>query len=481
MSNKQFISNLSATYADVRKLDVKKINLKGKNILEYIEDATPTIKHAKDTRETVTENDLWGQYIETSGDGTLIIHDDWVTNPNIDNNSAWNSNIVKVEDNKAYTGEIDYYGNLTNLALYANIQTENIKNGEDMFRYCSNLTTFTSDLSSLTNGYQMFSSCSNLKPFNSDLSSLTNGGEMFSSCSNLTTFTSDLSSLTDGNMMFDHCTNLTTFTSDLDSLTDGYCMFHQCSNLTTFTSDLSSLTYGYCMFQYCENLTTFTSDLSSLTDGRYMFYNCSDLTTFTSDLSSLTNGYQMFDHCTNLTTFTADLSSLTNGSEMFRNCKLDSQSVMNIIHFIPDRTGSGNSSTDVICIGIGIPNTEEAKQAFAEECYCVSWQELNDEFTTKNWTVEWQFNGPSTMSLRGANTSVYAKLEEVIMPSEEELTNTENQKRNIGSRNYEYTSKDGSKFYNILWYHDSNTENEEYELFDSIGHAIEAFGVVPKE
>ena len=72
MSNKQFISNLSSAYADVRKLDVKKINLKGKNILEYIKDATPTIKHSQDTRETVTEDDLWGQYIETKADGTII-------------------------------------------------------------------------------------------------------------------------------------------------------------------------------------------------------------------------------------------------------------------------------------------------------------------------------------------------------------------------------------------------------------------------
>jgi hypothetical protein len=60
MSNKQFISNLSSTYADVRKLDVKKINLKGKNILEYIKESVPTIKYSKDTRATVTENDLWG-------------------------------------------------------------------------------------------------------------------------------------------------------------------------------------------------------------------------------------------------------------------------------------------------------------------------------------------------------------------------------------------------------------------------------------
>jgi hypothetical protein len=64
MSNKQFISNLSATYADVRKLDVKKINLKGK----------PIIGEIKDIREdTATDNDIWpnGVQIDENGKATL--------------------------------------------------------------------------------------------------------------------------------------------------------------------------------------------------------------------------------------------------------------------------------------------------------------------------------------------------------------------------------------------------------------------------
>ena len=51
-----------------------------------------------------------------------------------------------------------------------------------MFEHCSNLTTFTSDLSSLTNGIWMFHGCSNLTTFTSDLSSLTNGNSMFRGC-----------------------------------------------------------------------------------------------------------------------------------------------------------------------------------------------------------------------------------------------------------------------------------------------------------
>ena len=97
---------------------------------------------------------------------------------------------------------------------------------------------------------------------------------MFYQCSNLTTFTSDLSSLTNGRSMFYDCRNLTTFTSDLSSLTNGETMFFYCTNLTTFTSVLSSLTIGRGMFAYCSKLTTFTSVLSSLTDGTTMFDGC---------------------------------------------------------------------------------------------------------------------------------------------------------------------------------------------------------------
>ena len=313
-------ASLKATTANIRMLntktiDAKKIKVDGKNLIELIGENSggiKVLKHAKDTRETVTENDLWGQYIETLEDGTAIVHDDEVVNPNKDKfeNNSWNIKITKVEDNKTYIED----------EFYANIQTEKIKDGTKMFNYCSSLSEFDSDLSSLTDGYWMFRNCEALTTFTSDLSSLANGYGMFCGCSNLLSFTSDLSSLTNGEGMFYGCSNLTAFTNDLSSLTNGVDMFQKCSNLTSFSSNLSSVTNGFDMFWNCTALTSFSSDLSSLTDGQYMFRNCVKLTTFTSDLSSLTNGYDMFSYCSKLTTFTSDLSSLTNGGDMFYGC-----------------------------------------------------------------------------------------------------------------------------------------------------------------
>lgn len=134
--------------------------------------------------------------------------------------------------------------------LYMNF-SDKIKCGTNMFCDCHNLTTFTSDLSSLTNGEYMFSGCSKLTTFTSDLSSLINGEYMFNYCSQLESFNSDLSSLTDGYQMFDSCVHFNSFNSDLSSLTDGTHMFRYCYKLTAFDADLSSLEIGNGMFQSC--------------------------------------------------------------------------------------------------------------------------------------------------------------------------------------------------------------------------------------
>jgi hypothetical protein len=193
----------------------------------------------------------------------------------------------------------------------------------------------------------------------------------------------------------------------------------------------------------------------------------------------------MFNGCTNLTTFSSNLSSLTNGIDMFAGCKLDAQSVANIIHFIPQRDAKPTSTTDKgnITIGLGITNTDAAKQTFAEECDCTDWAELNKEFDDKNWVVQWQFNGPASYSLRDPrpSTAVYARLEEVFMPSEEEIAAAKEKGEHIEIPSYQYTSQDGDNYYIIHWYHDSNTDNEGYDYFESLEMATLAYSVIPKD
>ena len=221
-------------------------------------------------------------------------------------------------------------------------------------------------LGDLTDGYEMFTYCSNLTTFSSDLSSLIECKGMFYNCYNLTTFSSDLSSLTNGISMFYYCSKLKSFNIDLPSLTDGDYMFYGCSNLTSFNIDLPSLTNGNSMFAWCSKLNSFNIDLPSLTSATSMFLNCSNLKSFSSNLSSLTNGNGMFYNCYNLTTFSSDLRSLTNGSNMFDGCKLDTASVQNIADTI-------NTYNGIIHVGIGNSTPNEEENAAFEQMHNKGW------------------------------------------------------------------------------------------------------------
>ena len=83
------------------------------------------------------------------------------------------------------------------------------------------------------------------------LGDLEDGNSMFYECNNLTSFSSDLSSLINGNWMFGY-TNLKSFSSDLSSLKKASSMFYHCRKLTSFSSSLPSLTDGYYMFYNCK-------------------------------------------------------------------------------------------------------------------------------------------------------------------------------------------------------------------------------------
>jgi hypothetical protein len=69
---------------------------------------------------------------------------------------------------------------------------------------------------------------------------------------------------------------------------------------------------------------------------------------------------------------------------MFYNTKLDATSLANIIHTINTPAEAGT-----ITIGLGIADTDEARQAIAEAIWCKDWNEVNQEFNNKNWTVTW--------------------------------------------------------------------------------------------
>lgn len=165
------------------------------------------------------ENDLLSTKAEVK-DGKLVVSEKEVTWTRINGaqNDAWNPNITKVVNNEAFIGS----------EKYATVETSKLKDGSGMF-YSSNLSEFSSDLSSLENGTYMFWGTNKLETFVCDMPHLTKGNSMFENSgvngTGLTTFIGDLSSLEKGDNMFNGCNNLETFISDLSSLKSASTMF----------------------------------------------------------------------------------------------------------------------------------------------------------------------------------------------------------------------------------------------------------------
>ena len=92
-------------------------------------------------------------------------------------------------------------------------------------------------------GTQMFAGA-RLTSWNTNLPSLTSAETMFYACPNLTSFSADVHSMTTGWNMFMNCSNLTTvsFVGGLDALTDGTGMFKGCSlNYISLNNILNAL------------------------------------------------------------------------------------------------------------------------------------------------------------------------------------------------------------------------------------------------
>ena len=446
--------NVTSKKVTAKTVEAKEIELNGKSILEYLSGVTVAIKHANDTRETVTENDLWGQWVENVN-GESIIHDGFIEK-NWPPTTVWNSSITKVEDNKAYIGD----------TFFANIQTDMIEDGSYYFNGCD-MTSFSSGLSSLKNAESMFESNSDFSEFNvSSLPKLENATKMFYR-TNLASFVTDLPFLVESNDMFYECSLLSSFTISVPLLKSADSMFFQCEALTKVESDFSSLKSAKNMFAYCALLAEFENKLPALENATNMFQGCSDLVSFTSDLPKLASARQMFFGATKLEHFVGSLFSLEDGDSMFGKCILSPLSVTYILDSLPKSEelryitiGINVQSSDTV----GLEENERQLAEFAKEMDYDSWAEVQQAFIDKNWDVAFQFN--KTTTTRGINNESQPLFVKLVEFAEDEYPM--------------YSSEDGAKFYNLVWGH-ATTHPENYNIYGSLEEAVEFYNLIPCE
>ena len=222
-------------------------------------------------------------------------------------------------------GMFTSFKNLVNINFNNNFNTSKVESMEDMFSWCSSLTSL--DLSSFNTSKvrymgDMFHYCKSL--MNLDLSSFNTSNVtkmfgMFDGCSSLTSL--DLSSFNTSKVtaigMFKGCSSLTSL--DLSSfntskVTNMSGMFRDCSSLTSL--DLSSFNTSK-----VTNMTGMFSGCSSLTSLDLSNFNTSSVTKY-SAYSQESNG--MFYNCSKLiTTINIMNANVTNYTGMFSGAATD--------------------------------------------------------------------------------------------------------------------------------------------------------------
>lgn len=230
---------LKATIIDTRTLDAKNIfvqprgtdNQTRENILDII-DKSKTIVY--DTRgENVTENDLWGRWIENTEDGKAILHDDFIL---LDNGLPLSDELYSISNNKAFNEQGEF--------LY-NIECDKIirHSGNGVYR---NLTSFEGNLDNLY-GSVIFFFASQIKKFQNCLPNLLLDLLSFADTKNLKTFSSSLDKLQVANGTFDG-SGIESFSAYVPYLHDGYCMFRN-SNIKEVDASFTNLLKGLGMFE----------------------------------------------------------------------------------------------------------------------------------------------------------------------------------------------------------------------------------------
>ena len=125
----------------------------------------------------------------------------------------------------------------------------------------------------LTNGTRLFSNNTNMKQIPFEFPNLTNGNYMFYYCNNLTSFGNNtFNKLVNGDYMFYRCDSLQEINLELGELTSGYGMFQYCDNLQSVNvGNLEKLVDGDYMFYGCnlngESVQNILSALPNHTDG----------------------------------------------------------------------------------------------------------------------------------------------------------------------------------------------------------------------
>ena len=152
---------------------------------------------------------------------------------------------------------------------------------------------------------------------------------------------------------------------------------------------------------------------------------------FIGDLKELENGYGLLSN-SKTKKFRGSLERLKNGFNMFGNMldetnlsSLDSESILHILKTIPQRNNLPEENSSIIdklmgegYLTIAINSSIEERDVYFQEIGYTNFEEVDGEFRSKGWLVEWIYNPTSsTFSLRkeepNEEKKIYTKVVEI--------------------------------------------------------------------
>ena len=288
--------------------DVKDVHYNPYNLIEFyvgdITGTTPqTVSIYTDLNTSidveVSEGNKWYSYVLPKDKGLCKIVNIVSDGDNLESVNVMKT-IVKANINYSYD-EDSAFGNsipmTTVEASFKGSNTSNVTTMENMFFYCTSLTSLdvsSFNTSNVTSMNGMFNYCSGLTSLdisNFDTSNVTSMNSMFNGCSGLTSLVLSnfkTSNVTDMGGMFSECENLTSLdvsNFDTSNVTYALGMFSHCSSLESL--DLSGwntrkLDNMSSMFRGCRGLTLLDLsgwDMSNSGDISSMFIDCAALKT----------------------------------------------------------------------------------------------------------------------------------------------------------------------------------------------------------
>ena len=308
----------------------------------------------------------------------------------------------------------DDCSSLTSVTFGTNSQLTTI--GDSAFYDCDKLTSITIPNSVASIGEEVFKRCSGLTSISIPDSVTSIGDAAFSGCSGLTNVTigNGVTSIASG--AFYGCSSLASIVIPDGVTSIGGTAFYECSSLASITIPDSVTSIGTRAFYKCTSLKTITITDSATSStisngatsiGLSAFYGCSSLTSITIPDGVTSIGDTAFFKCNSLTSIVIPDSVTSIGNQAFYVCEsLTSIEIPDNVTSIGESAFGYCSSLTSVSVGEGVTNIGDYAFVGCKNLTSVTFEDPNGWYVTQ---TEGAISGTNLTLTNASTNATYLK------------------------------------------------------------------------